>query len=160
MRVQTPGIRFSLALFPFLGAVLALACGSGSPEASTPEAVGPVGNARAAGEPTSLPSPSEDSTSAAATEESLPSPVPTGGVPAATTPAVSVSPTPTTAPSQMETPATVRTSTPTPTPLAVRIGTGVGDRAPDFRVTTVDGQSVDLASLKGKPFILYFFATW
>ena len=32
-----------------------------------------------------------------------------------------------------------------------------GDRAPEFSMTTDGGGSVDLASLKGKPVILYFY---
>ena len=40
------------------------------------------------------------------------------------------------------------------------MGNKVGNRAPDFQVTTVDGVPVTPADLKGKPYILYFFATW
>jgi peroxiredoxin Q/BCP len=32
-----------------------------------------------------------------------------------------------------------------------------GDRAPDFKLTTGDGDSVHLADLKGKPVVLYFY---
>src|SRR5438445_13761644 len=32
-----------------------------------------------------------------------------------------------------------------------------GDRAPDFQLTTGDGNSVHLADLKGKPVVLYFY---
>jgi peroxiredoxin Q/BCP len=32
-----------------------------------------------------------------------------------------------------------------------------GDRAPDFNLTTEDGDSVHLADLKGKPVVLYFY---
>ena len=35
-----------------------------------------------------------------------------------------------------------------------------GSVAPDFTVTTLDGQTVSLASLKGKPVMLDFWATW
>ena len=37
------------------------------------------------------------------------------------------------------------------TPLAV------GDRAPDFKLATDDGGQVSRASLKGKPYVLYFY---
>jgi peroxiredoxin Q/BCP len=33
----------------------------------------------------------------------------------------------------------------------------VGDKAPDFKVQAADGQEIALASLRGKPVILYFF---
>lgn len=41
-------------------------------------------------------------------------------------------------------------------------GLQVGNRAPDFTVTTVDGQELSLAALvtAGRPVVLYFFATW
>ncbi|HZF00879.1 MAG TPA: TlpA disulfide reductase family protein [Methylomirabilota bacterium] len=35
-----------------------------------------------------------------------------------------------------------------------------GIRAPDFSVTTIDGQTIHLADLKGKRVILNFWATW
>lgn len=37
---------------------------------------------------------------------------------------------------------------------------GSGDDAPDFRVTTLDGERVALADLKGKYVVLDFWATW
>lgn len=33
----------------------------------------------------------------------------------------------------------------------------VGDKAPDFRLQAADGQEIALASLRGKPIVLYFF---
>ena len=37
----------------------------------------------------------------------------------------------------------------------------VGAQAPDFTVTTVDGEVLALSNFLGnRPFILYFFATW
>ena len=36
----------------------------------------------------------------------------------------------------------------------------VGKRAPDFQLNTLDGQSVSLGDLKGKPVLLNFWATW
>lgn len=41
-----------------------------------------------------------------------------------------------------------------------KAGTGVGDLARSFDVTTTDGKQVSLDSLKGKPFVIYFFASW
>ncbi len=37
---------------------------------------------------------------------------------------------------------------------------GVGDRAPNFDVTDVDGATFSLANVKGKVVVLNFFATW
>lgn len=39
-------------------------------------------------------------------------------------------------------------------------GGQVGNIAPDFAVSTLDGRQITLASLKGRPFLLHFFATW
>jgi peroxiredoxin len=35
-----------------------------------------------------------------------------------------------------------------------------GDRAPEFRLSTLDGRSVSLSSLKGKVVMVHFWATW
>ena len=42
------------------------------------------------------------------------------------------------------------------------VGLQVGQPAPDFTVTTLDGQPLTSADLQAqeKPFILYFFASW
>ena len=87
-----------------------------------------------------------------------PAPVPTAasatGAPdkeAAATP-TPVSPTPA--------PTATSTTQPTPTPSR-KVGTEVGQAAPDFTVTTVDGEVLALSTFLGnRPFILYFFATW
>jgi len=33
----------------------------------------------------------------------------------------------------------------------------VGDKAPDFKLQAADGTEIALASLRGKPVVLYFF---
>ena len=43
---------------------------------------------------------------------------------------------------------------------SVVVGAQAGNRAPDFSVTTLDGREVTLTSLRGKPFLVHFFATW
>ena len=62
------------------------------------------------------------------------------------------------------TPTPVPTGTPVPEPtsaLSLKVGPKVGQAAPDFTVTTVDGEVLALSNFLGnKPFILYFFATW
>ena len=40
------------------------------------------------------------------------------------------------------------------------IGTGRGQQAPAFRLTTLDGDNLDLASLEGKAVLLDFWDTW
>ena len=44
--------------------------------------------------------------------------------------------------------------------MSVEVGHEVGQKAPDFMLTTVDGEQVTLDSLQGRPVVLYFFATW
>jgi hypothetical protein len=40
-------------------------------------------------------------------------------------------------------------------------GTSPGQRAPDFQVTSLDGQSLTNSQVSGgKPYVLYYFATW
>jgi hypothetical protein len=36
----------------------------------------------------------------------------------------------------------------------------IGDRAPNFLFATVEGRWVQQADLRGKPFVLFFFASW
>ena len=43
---------------------------------------------------------------------------------------------------------------------AVKVGFAVGDRAPDFELRSLDGHSVKLRDLRGKPLLLNFWATW
>ncbi|MGE5675076.1 MAG: TlpA family protein disulfide reductase [Mycobacterium leprae] len=43
---------------------------------------------------------------------------------------------------------------------AVRIGLAVGNRAPDFTLPTLGGAKVQLSSLRGKPVLVNFWATW
>lgn len=38
--------------------------------------------------------------------------------------------------------------------------TGIGQPAPEIRGTALDGSSVDLATLKGKPVVVNFWASW
>jgi peroxiredoxin Q/BCP len=40
---------------------------------------------------------------------------------------------------------------------AVARGLSAGDKAPDFKLATGDGAGVSRASLKGKPFVIYFY---
>ena len=63
------------------------------------------------------------------------------------------------------TPAAAPTSSqPQPAPAAASTGSGtsVGQLAPPFAVTTIDGRAVTDADLRAvdKPYILYFYATW
>ena len=88
-----------------------------------------------------------------------------GGAPAAAPPpAPDVAPPPPSRDTQAAQTAAVAPSpqpqTTAPQEPGIAVGNKVGNRAPDFRVTTFDGVTVTPADLKGKPYILYFFATW
>ena len=48
----------------------------------------------------------------------------------------------------------------TPAVVAVEIGNKVGQRAPGFMLTTVEGEQVSLEGFKGQPLLIYFYATW
>jgi peroxiredoxin len=39
-------------------------------------------------------------------------------------------------------------------------GTGIGQFAPDFNISTLDGSSISLEKLKGKPVMLVFWTAW
>ncbi len=56
---------------------------------------------------------------------------------------------------------------PNPTAIAatgsapsVEVGLDVGQRAPDFTLTSHEGESITRASLEGRPALLYFYTTW
>ncbi len=57
-------------------------------------------------------------------------------------------------------PATQPQSPVVSSPTAAPMGPRVGDRAPDFRLGTVDGSTMRLADLENQPLILNFWATW
>ena len=48
----------------------------------------------------------------------------------------------------------------TPAVVAVEIGYKVGQKAPDFMLTTAEGEQVSLEGFQGRPLLLYFYATW
>jgi len=50
-------------------------------------------------------------------------------------------------------------STPTPEPTSI-IGSEVGRMAPDFTLTTLDGDSITLSDFRGKTVFINFWATW
>ncbi|HKY29613.1 MAG TPA: TlpA disulfide reductase family protein [Pyrinomonadaceae bacterium] len=41
-----------------------------------------------------------------------------------------------------------------------KVGTEVGNSAPDFRLTKIDGSQISLADLKGRPAVLIFWTAW
>ncbi len=43
---------------------------------------------------------------------------------------------------------------------SVEVGLDVGRRAPDFTLTSHEGESITRASLEGRPVLLYFYTTW
>jgi len=48
----------------------------------------------------------------------------------------------------------------TKTSRSVNVGTAIGDSAPEFELTTLDGATVTLASLKSQPAVLVFWTAW
>lgn len=48
----------------------------------------------------------------------------------------------------------------TPVGIAVKVGFKVGEAAPDFELRSLDGRMVQLSTLRGKPVLLNFWATW
>lgn len=43
---------------------------------------------------------------------------------------------------------------------SVEVGLDVGQRAPDFTLTSHEGESITRANLEGSPVLLYFYTTW
>ena len=70
--------------------------------------------------------------------------------------------TPTSSPTSTETtqPTAAAMSTSPPTQAPVEVGHEVGQKAPDFMLTTAEGDQVTLNSFQGQPVVLYFYATW
>ena len=82
--------------------------------------------------------------------------------PAAEAPEVSQT-SPTTAPAvATEAPAPTAAAAPTAPPAEAAVETGhrVGQMAPGFMLTTVDGEEVSLEGLQGQPLVIYFYTTW
>ena len=78
------------------------------------------------------------------------------------TPAIRQASTPIVPATAMETqqPTAAPIPTSSPTQMPVEIGHEVGQRAPDFMLTTVKGEQVTLDSFQGRPLVLYFYTTW
>lgn len=51
------------------------------------------------------------------------------------------------------------TASPPPAPT-IPIGVSIGNRAPDFQLQTLTGDSISLWGLRGKPVLINFWATW
>ena len=137
-----------------LGVFLAASVATGCTEETEPTVSGPAIISPPTGTP--VPSVGGDSTPDSSMQSK-----PTHGTeePGETT---ANTPTPATPVPSSTTP--VPTATPVPEPtstLSLKAGPKVGQAAPDFTVTTVDGEVLALSNFLGtKPFILYFFATW
>ena len=65
-----------------------------------------------------------------------------------------------TAPPPTQQPTEEAAPTSPPTQSQPEVGHETGDRAPGFTVATADGGQLSLASLQGRPVLLYFFTTW
>ena len=72
-------------------------------------------------------------------------------------------PDPTPTPPPTATPAPTATPVPPPATEApsLKVGYNVGEMAPDFELTTIDGETLSLSDFRGSsPVLLYFYATW
>ena len=63
-------------------------------------------------------------------------------------------------PTETQQPTAVPSSTSPPVQTSLEVGHEVGQKAPGFMLTTVEGEQVTLDSLQGRPLVLYFYATW
>ena len=71
-------------------------------------------------------------------------------------------PTPTPQPTATPVPTDTPVPPPPPTePPSLKVGYNVGEMAPDFELTTIDGETLSLSDFRGSsPVLLYFYATW
>lgn len=88
-------------------------------------------------------------------------PVPTTAPPPTAIPVAPPTATPRPQPTATPRPRPTATPVPTATPN-IPVGHNVGQRAPDFTVTAVDGNTYTLSEVtaSGKAVLVYFFATW
>lgn len=75
-----------------------------------------------------------------------------------TTPVTQPAPVPVAPTAQPASPPPNTTSLP-PTPT-IPTGVSIGNLAPDFQLQTLNGQTVSLKALRGKPVLINFWATW
>lgn len=87
---------------------------------------------------------------------SAPTAVPTSAP--ATSP--TTAPTAAVAATEAEQPTTAPADTPAPTEPPVEVGHMSGQMAPDFMLTTLEGQPVSLGDFQGRPVMLYFYTSW
>ena len=71
----------------------------------------------------------------------------------------------TTAPSATDAPAATmapaHTSAPTEAPeMTLDVGHESGQKAPDFMLTTLEGDAIGLSDFQDRPLMLYFYASW
>jgi peroxiredoxin len=63
-------------------------------------------------------------------------------------------------PTSTPTEAVVEPPPPPPVDLSVPVGPKIGNRAPDFILQTMDGSTIALSDLLGKPLVINYWATW
>ena len=136
---------------------------SAEPEAPSTAASVPVAPAPGEAVPTAAPAPAISTTAPVTQPEPTVAAAPTAAPPpfAAPAPTITPSPFPTATPRPRPTATPRPTTTPTPRPQ-LPLGSEVGNRAPDFTVTAVNGETYTLSEVNasGKAVIVYFFATW
>ena len=85
---------------------------------------------------------------------------PAADTPAASTEAPQVDTPAPAAAADTQAPAPTVAPTSPPAQAAVETGHKKGQMAPDFMLTTVDGEEVSLDGFQGQPLVIYFYATW
>ena len=163
-----------LALCVSMAAVLLAGCGSETPATSRPTSPATSTPTAPAASTPMAPTASMTTTHPTTTSTAPSTPMPMAPTASMTTthptstPMVPPSPTLTAlgTSAEIQPPTAVPTSTSPPEPTSpttqapVEVGYRAGQKAPDFALTTVDGEQVTLAGLQGQPAVLYFFATW
>ncbi len=136
---------------------------SAQPEAPSTAASVPIAPAPAEAVPTAAPAPAAATVAPVTQPEPTVAAAPTAAPPpvAAPAPTITPSPIPTATPRPRPTATPRPTTTPTPRPQ-LPLGSEIGNRAPDFTVTAVNGETYTLSEVNasGKAVIVYFFATW
>ena len=159
-RLRFPALALGLAL----AAGLLFACAGGDAGTEAPATQQPTEEAAATSPPSPQPtgaaatSPPTQQPTEEAAATSPPSPQPTEA--AATSPPTQQPTEEAATPSPATQQPTEEAATAPPTEPQPEVGHETGQRAPNFMLTTSDGEQLTLASFQGRPVLLYFFATW
>lgn len=91
---------------------------------------------------------------------SAPTAVPTSAPTSAPATSPTTAPTAAVAATEAEQPTSAPADTPAPTEPPVEVGHMSGQMAPDFMLTTLEGEPVSLGDFQNRPVMLYFYTSW